>query len=121
MHVIRTCCFLASVYFAMLFFRFGSDFSRGAAASTLLILSVISPIIMMVHYIPVTLKLLVLTSSIEMMRRREVVYEVEHAVRNRRRFFVARLGYALMGYAKRILKREAEPSLALADVHIREI
>jgi hypothetical protein len=121
MHTIRTCSFLASVYFAMLVFRFLGDFERGMNASVLLILSIVPPIIMMAHYVPVTLKLLILTTSTEMLRRREVVYEVEHGVRMRRRFFVARLSYALIGYAKRILKRESEVPVSMPEAHQGEV
>jgi hypothetical protein len=108
MHIIRTSSFLAAVYFALLVFRFGGDLTRGFHTLVLLFLAVVCPAIMMYHYVPQVIKLYILVTSIEMMRRKHIIHEVEHKIRKHRRFFVHRLVHTLKGYARRILKADRE-------------
>uniref|UniRef100_A0A7S4JJ55 EF-hand domain-containing protein n=1 Tax=Guillardia theta TaxID=55529 RepID=A0A7S4JJ55_GUITH len=121
MHIIRTCSFLGSVYFSLFVFRFGEDLvTRAAHTVTLLIMAILCPSIMMYYYLPQVMKLYVLVTSIEMMRRRKTVHTVEMEIKARRKFFVTRLLHTLRGYARRILKleklsRDAETS------HLSEI
>merc|ERR1711939_629060 len=49
-----------------------------------------------------------LTTSIEMMRNKHIIHEVEHKIRRHRRAFVHRLVHTLKGYARRILKADRE-------------
>jgi len=108
LHLIRTCSFLAAVYFAIFVFRFMPDFSRGIHTILLMVLAIVCPSIMMYHYVPQVIKLYILTTSIEMMRRKHIIHEVEHHIRRHRRFFVHRLVHTLKGYARRILKADRE-------------
>ena len=106
MHIIRTSSFLTSVYFSLTVFRFGADLTRGFPTMLLVALSVVCPFLMMYHYVPQTIKLYILTTSIEMLRRKHIIHEVEHNIRRHRRFFVHRLVHTLKGYARRILKSD---------------
>ena len=122
LHIIRTCSFLAAVYFALLVFRFGGDLSRGIHTMVLMVLAVVCPGIMMYHYVPQVIKLYILTTSIEMMRRKHIIHEVEHHIRRHRRFFVHRLVHTLKGYARRILKADRErASRDLETARMQEI
>jgi hypothetical protein len=122
LHIIRTCSFLAAVYYSILVFRFGGDLSRGIHTMVLMILAVICPGIMMYHYVPQVIKLYILTTSIEMMRRKHVIHAVEHNIRRHRRFFVHRLVHTLKGYARRILKADRErTSRDLETARMQEI
>ena len=108
LHIIRTCSFLAAVYFSLMVFRFGGDLTRGIHTMVLMVLAVVCPGIMMYHYVPQVIKLYILCTSIEMMRRKHIIHEVEHHIRKHRRFFVHRLVHTLKGYARRILKADRE-------------
>jgi len=108
LHIIRTCSFLASVYFSLFVFRFGGDLTRGIHTMVLMVIAVICPAIMMYHYVPQVIKLYILTTNIEMMRNKHIIHEVEHKIRRHRRMFVHRLVHTLKGYARRILKADRE-------------
>jgi Ca2+-binding EF-hand superfamily protein len=123
LHIIRTCSFLAAVYFAIMVFRFGGDLTRGIHDVVLMMLAVVCPGIMMYHYVPQVIKLYIMTTSIEMLRRKHIIHEVEHEIRRHRRFFVHRLVHTLKGYARRILKADtsARASRDLETARMQEI
>lgn len=110
------------MYFALMVIRFGNDWTRGIHTMVLMILAMVCPGLMMYHYVPQVIKLFIMTSSIEMLRRKHIIHEVEHDIRRHRRFFVHRLVHTLKGYARRILKAEnARNSRDLETARMQEI
>ena len=88
LHIIRTCLFLAVVYLSVMVFKFGGDLTHGSHTMKLMGLALVCPGIMMYRFMPQVTKLYILCSSIEMMRRRHIIHEVEHDIRKQRRFSV---------------------------------
>jgi len=116
MHLIRTCSFLSSIYFSILVYRFLGDLVASPHETLMVLLSVVSPGIMIYFYLPQVMKLLILTTSIEMMRNKQTVHVVEHETRGTRRFFVARLLHTLKGHARKLLAKQ-RPDAHTLELH----
>jgi len=105
LNIIRTCSFLATVYFSLMVFHVGGGLTCGIHRMEVTVLGVVFPGIMMCLHVP---QLYILCTSSEMMHRRHIIHEVDHDTHNLHHFLVS----ALIGYARHILKADCEHGTA---------
>jgi len=105
-HLVQTTIFVCSVYLALIALNFVGQFSHSSIhAICLLCLSLVAPAIMLCYYTPQLIKLVVVVTSVEMLRNNKVLYNLEERIKCKRRKFVNRLVHTIKSHAKRILRQ----------------
>lgn len=115
LHVVRTTLFFVSVYFALLVFRFGDDLS--GTTICLFGVALCFPLVIIWVLAPEVVSLLVLTTSIEMYKRWELVKKVNANEEQKRRNTRKKIMGTLRSQARLIRKkRGASPGASASPI-----